>query len=178
MPKREREQKQEEQRASVEPKVSRPRMPEGYGIPKGKKGMLEWSRVDEALAKAPTYWLSTASPDGEPHATPIWGAWVGMAVYFDGAPTTRWGRNLAANPRIVVHIEAGDVMVMLQGSAEIVTPEPEAHGRIAEQYGSKYPYKPEAGGQMYMVRPSKAFAWDNNDFGKTATRWRFDAIDG
>jgi len=47
------------------PKVSRPHMP-GYGIPKGKKGLLSWKWAEQRLEKSHNYWISTARPDGTP----------------------------------------------------------------------------------------------------------------
>ena len=48
---------------------------------------------------------------------PAWGAWVDGALYFDGSPETRRGRNLAQNSSIVVHLESGDEVVILEGEA-------------------------------------------------------------
>jgi len=159
--------------ANVEMTVSRPDMPNDYGIPDGDEGMLTWTQVSAWLEKAPVYWLATASLDGRPHATPIWGTWVDGAFYFDGSPDTRWARNLAVNPRIVVHIESGSSVVMLEGTVSTETPEAELFKRIADQSEAKYKYRPDSANGVYSVRPDKAFAWDNNDFAKTATRWRF-----
>jgi Pyridoxamine 5'-phosphate oxidase len=159
--------------ASAEPKTSRPRIPKEYGVPKGKKGMLEWSQVEQWLKDAPIYWLATASPDGRPHARPIWGTWVDGAVYFGGSPETRWARNLAANSRIVVHIESGDAVVMLEGVAEVVNPDPTTSKQIADQSQAKYGYRPDSADGSYMVRPHKALAWQNSTFGTSATRWDF-----
>lgn len=152
----------------------RPKMPEGYGIPKNEKGMLAWDQVNEMLKKARIYWLATSGPDGEPHANPIWGAWIGNMFYFDGDfNNTRWGRNLAANPRIVVHIESGNFVIMIKGAAEITNVEPSVYEPLAASYASKYPYRPEVGGAMYAIRPLTVMAWDNEDFAKTSTRWSF-----
>ena len=164
---------QEHSVRSIEPTASRPRMPAGYGIPNNSKGMLRWRQVDEWLEKALIYWLATASPDGKPHATPIWGTWVDGVFYFGGDSDTIWARNLAANPRIVVHIESDGAAVMLEGTVEVWTPEPTTLERMADQSEAKYKYRPESAGEgIYALRPSKVLAWDNNNFARTATRWR------
>lgn len=158
--------------ATAEPKADRPVMPKGYGIPKHMKGTLKWSDVNGWLENAKIYWLATSHPDVGPHATPIWGAWVDGAFYFDGAPDTRWARNLAADPRIVVHIESGTSIVILKGQVEPATPDPDTFKRIADSYASRYPYSPESSDGMHVVRPHTAMAWDNDDFMKSATRWK------
>jgi hypothetical protein len=163
----------EETRGVVEPKRSRPLIPKEYGIVKGNKGMLEWHQVNALLESAPFYWLSTVSADGQPHAMPVDGLWVDNTLYFGGSPHTRWARNLGSNPRLVVHIEAGDVAVTLESVAEFRQPDDETFKRIAASSKAKYGYGPETNTEMWSARPRKAFAWSYKQFGETATRWRF-----
>ncbi len=162
------------------PALDRPRMPEGYGVPASGEGMLPWRHASERLAGALNYWIGTTRPDGRPHAVPVWGVWVDDTFYFEGGPDTRRGRNLAANPAVVVHIESGDDIVILEGTAEeLAGPDPALAARIADafaaKYAPKYGYRPDPagwnGGGLYAVRPRAAFAW--NEFPKTATRYRF-----
>ncbi|HMA37292.1 MAG TPA: pyridoxamine 5'-phosphate oxidase family protein [Chloroflexia bacterium] len=155
------------------PRRSRPYVP-GNQVATGEAGMLEWSAVDAWLVSARVYWLGTASPDGAPHATPIWGAWVGGTLYFDGYyEKTRWGRNLAANPRLVVHIESGNRVVILQGVAAIVDLDAATFAALSESYTRKYDQPPATSAGVYSVRPQVAFAWDNDAYTRTATRWHF-----
>ena len=168
-----------QQMERVEPRADRPRMPEGYGIPQGDEGLLPWSWARERLEQAPLYWLGTTRPDGRPHAMPIWGAWVDDAFYFEGGPDTRRGRNLAANPAIVVHVERGDDVVIVEGEARDVRPDAVLAARVAEAFGVKYlpkydsrpdPASWDEGG-LYVVHPHVVFGW--GQFPTTATRWRF-----
>src|SRR5262245_21909451 len=85
---------QAQPRGHVAPRASRPRMPEGYGVPAGDEGLLPWSFARERLESAPNYWIGSTGPDGRPHAMPVWGAWVEGALYFGTSPQTRTGRNL------------------------------------------------------------------------------------
>lgn len=169
---------QDKARERAEPKASRPHMPKGYGVPSAKKGMLPWSHAEERLEKAKNYWISTTRPDGRPHAVPLWGAWVDGAFYFEGGPDTRRGRNLAANPAVVVHTESGDDVVIVEGVAEEVpNPDRSFAVRLADAFAAKYAgYRPDPdswqGGGLYMVRPRLALAW--SEFPKNATRWQFD----
>lgn len=172
------------QPTAVQPIVERPDMPADYGVPESTDGVLSWEWAVEMLEAAPQYWLATVKPDGKPHAVPIWGAFVDNAVWIEGGATTRWARNLAERGDIVVHIERGKEVIMVEGVAEParhVTPENEA--AVKAQYAAKYPeYTPEhvgwsdggegqdAGG-FWIVRPTKMLAW--NKFPGDCTRWRF-----
>jgi hypothetical protein len=155
-----------------EPQASRPSLPEGYGVPASAEGLLPWSFARERLEQAQNYWICTASPSGKPHATPLWGVWVDDSFYFDGGMETRWGRNLAANPQIVVHLESGGEVVIVEGSwAQARELDPALFARIVESYGAKYNYRPDSPGGLYVVRPRAARGW--SQFPKDVTRWRF-----
>lgn len=54
----------------MQPERGRPHMIR-YGIAQGEKGMIEWAWVDEQLTKARNYWIATVTPDGKPHAAPV-----------------------------------------------------------------------------------------------------------
>lgn len=161
-----------------EPVPSRPHIP-GYGIPESEEGVLPWAHVTERLRSARTYWVATAGPDGRPHSTPIWGGFVDGTLFFEGSPHTRRGRNLAANPAVVVHLESGDDVVIVEGTVqEIKGPDPSLAGRLVEDFAAKYEalgYRPSADqwneGGLYAVQPQTVFAWTR--FPQDATRFRF-----
>lgn len=163
------------------PRRSRPKMPQGYGIPISDRGMLPWRFVEEQMASALNYWIGTTRPDGRPHATPVWGHWLDGTLYFEGSPETRRGRNLAANPAVAVHLESGSQVVILEGDAfQIQRPEHSFAIRLAEAMAAKYQatgYRPTPeqwdNGGLYVVRPRTVFAWTR--FPKDTTRWVFEA---
>ena len=158
------------------PEASRPHMP-GYGVPKDKKGLLPWSHVTERMAEAQNYWVCTVSPDGRPHATPVWGLWVDDRLYFGGSPNTRRNRNLAENPAVCVHLESGSDVIIVHGDAEeLRAPDRSLVTRLIDVSKSKYGYapKPEDYDQTpgtYVLRPRWALAWSQGL--KDATRWNF-----
>jgi nitroimidazol reductase NimA-like FMN-containing flavoprotein (pyridoxamine 5'-phosphate oxidase superfamily) len=161
--------------------VDRPVLPQGYGVPKDDKGLLPWSWAVERLSAAINYWVGTTRPDGRPHAAPVWGVWLDDAFYFEGGPDTRRGRNLAANPAVVVHIERGDEIVIVEGSAaEITPPDPTLAARLVATWGAKYEpqykYRPDPKGWdeggLYVVQPRVVIGWAA--FPTTTTRWHFD----
>ena len=57
-------------------------------FPQTAEGLLPWSHAAALLERAPNYWLATVRPDGRPHVTPVWGAWVHGRLYLDGHPRT------------------------------------------------------------------------------------------
>lgn len=164
-----------------QPRAGRPVMPDGYGVPENNQDLLPWSFVEQRMREAKNYWIGTANSDGRPAATPVWGAWVDGRLYFDGAPQTRRGRNIRENPRVVVHLESGDQVVILEGRAVILdgAPERALAEKVAEAYRAKYAslgYSPtpdqwDAGG-LFIFEPEKGMGW--SEFPKNVTRWIFD----
>jgi nitroimidazol reductase NimA-like FMN-containing flavoprotein (pyridoxamine 5'-phosphate oxidase superfamily) len=161
----------------TEPRSDRPHVP-GYGIPETLDGILPWSWAAERLERAIVYWLATTGSDLTPHVIPIWGAWVDGRWYVEGGPT-RWQRNLRENPQLAIHIEIGDEVVIVEGTAtELTAPAAPLSDRILAGY-AKYKaaedYEASAdhwtAGGLWELRPIKAFAW--SDFPTDMTRYRF-----
>jgi hypothetical protein len=152
------------------PTVGRPYVKE-YGIPESVEGTLSWSHVVERMQAPRNYWVATARPDGRPHTMPVWGVWVEGTLYFGGGPKTLWSRNLAANPQVVVHLESGDDVVIIEGTVERITdPDHPMMAKIDDVYEVKYDMR--HGPPVWVLRPRVAFAW--TQFPKDATRWVFD----
>ncbi len=168
---------QEQPSRQGEPRAGRPRMPAGYGIhPLEAGGLLSWSTVTDQLAKARNYWVITTGKD-RPHAAPVWGIWLDDAIYFSTDRASRKSRNLAANPEIVAHLESGDDVVILEGTACEIT-DSELLTRFADAYETKYQMPGTDGSSpIYELRPRVVHAWLEKDFPRTATSWRFDRDD-
>ena len=155
---------------------SRPKLPKDYNVPTGEEGLLEWDWVVGRLESAKNYWISTTQPDGRPHAVPVWAAWLGDTLYFDGHPQTRWGRNITHNPSVSIHLESGDEVVILEGVVQDIAHLDHAIAeKLGEKFKAKYDYQPdtkewEARG-LYAVRPQVVLAW--TEFPRTMTRWQF-----
>jgi nitroimidazol reductase NimA-like FMN-containing flavoprotein (pyridoxamine 5'-phosphate oxidase superfamily) len=161
--------------------VSRPQAPALYGFKKSEK-YLPWSHAEERLARARNYWICTSRPDGRAHSIPVWGMWVEDAFYFGTARSSRKARNLVHNPAISVHLESGDDVVIIEGSAE------EARGIIekkerdqdlfakldaASRNKYKMPLMVVPDSVIYRVQPRIVLAWTEKDFPNNATRWEF-----
>jgi PPOX class probable F420-dependent enzyme len=157
---------------ALEPTATRPGFEPGYGIHDAPDGMLPWSWAVERLESGRNYWIGTARKDGRPHAAPVWGLWIDDAILFSTSPRSRKGRNLARDPRVVVHLESGDEVVIVEGEVERVRLSPAA----ADAYERKYAFRPDPGspdGLWYAVRPCVAYAWLERDYPRTPTRFAF-----
>jgi PPOX class probable F420-dependent enzyme len=167
----------DELRSTRAPLAARPDMPD-YGIAADADGLLSWQFASDQMAKARNYWIGTVRPDGRPHATPVWGVWVDETFYFGMGPRSVKARNLAANPALVVHLESGDDVVVLEGVAERLTEiDPALFERIAGEYAAKYdgfrPEPPTPETPFVALRCRVAFGWLERDFVRSATRWGF-----
>ena len=150
-------------------------MPQGYGMPKGTKGMLAWAEVEEKIANAHNYWVCTTRPDGRPHTVPVWAVWVDGAVYFGTDRRSRKARNILENPAMVIHLELQKEAVILEGMAEEVT-DRAMMKPIDEAYARKYKMRlSEAPGETFLVklRPRVVLAWTEKEFARSPTRWEF-----
>jgi pyridoxine/pyridoxamine 5'-phosphate oxidase len=157
-------------------RASLPQMPAMYGL-KPRKQYLPWSHAEERLSKARNYWVCTSRPDGRPHSIPVWGHWADGALYFGTARQSCKGRNLANNPAVSIHLESGDDVIILEGTAVEVDDKPTVK-KINAAYKNKYatPLLVIPGETvLYRVRPRVAFAWSEKDFLTDATRWNFPA---
>ncbi len=106
------------------PRVDRPRMPKEYGVPKSGGALVPWSHVEQRLAEATVYWMSTSGPGGKPRVRPLDGIYLDGVLYVGGSPETRWARDIAANPQVAVHLDGGMDAVILEGEAELLEPPP------------------------------------------------------
>ncbi len=55
---------------------TRPQVPAGYGLSTDESTLLDWSWVETRLIAARNYWVASVYPDGRPHVSPVWGAWL------------------------------------------------------------------------------------------------------
>jgi len=159
----------------MSPRVSRPHMPD-YGIlgPDEGAGLLAFEWAEQRLVASRNYWLSTVRPDGRPHAMPVWGVWVDSALYFDTAPSSRKGRNLAQNAACVLTTESAHEAVIVEGTASRVQ-DATTRAHVHARYQAKYAQAAPPPGALYAVVPHRVFAFieDKDQFQSTATRWTF-----
>lgn len=155
-------------------------MPAGYGVDQADD-FVSWEDVEERLRESLHYWLATTRPDGRPHVVPRWGVWLDGAFWYDGSPETVHVRNLVEDPDIVLHLESGTEVTVVEGRS--IRPDPitgELGSRLAAEYARKYgpDYTPSAdawsdeiAGGMRTIEPVKVIAWSR--FPKDLTRFTF-----
>ena len=159
----------------LNPKPERPNIPASYGFtPATPHTPQDWVNIEERLRVSRNYWICSISPNGYPHALPVWGVWLDQRLYFVTKRASKKARNLLSNPKVAIHLESGDDVVSFQGSVVEVT-----HSRrlakVAAVYSEKYD-----GDQIYPdlevvfeLMPRLAFTWQEKNYHETATRWRF-----
>ena len=159
---------------SPDPVASPLHTPAEYLNPRTADGLLPWSYARERLESARNYWLTTVRPNGRPHVTPLWGAWVGNALYFDGSPETRWGRNIATNPAASINLSNPDRAIIVEGTIEFVTTDDALAALLIAAWETKYgQYPPEPATRgIYLLSPTVARGWTHGDL-RDGTRWTF-----
>jgi hypothetical protein len=140
---------------------------------------VSWPEVAARLAVARSYWLSTTMPSGAPHVAPVWGVVISDVLYLYSERRTRKARNLAADPRLAVHLESADDVVIVRGIAEDLGPPaqvPEVVAGLAAKYSSEADraYLPDTDPDfdiVYAIRPQSAMMWRLPDYEGSQRRW-------
>jgi nitroimidazol reductase NimA-like FMN-containing flavoprotein (pyridoxamine 5'-phosphate oxidase superfamily) len=160
--------------------VGLPQVPALYGL-KPRKQYLPWTHVRERLARSRNYWICTTRPDGRPHSIPVWGFFFDDVFYFGTGRSTRKARNLAQNPALSIHLDSGDDVVILEGTAkEVAESDTPTLAKLDSASREKYKMPlmtiPNET-VLYAVRPRVVLAWTEQGFPKDATRWQLnDAV--
>jgi len=128
-------------------------------------------RADRRLRSEQILWLTTVRADGQPQSSPVWFLWDGETFVVFSQPSAQKLRNLAANPRVAVHLESdgtGEDVLTVDGMAAI-DPDVPPSDQI-EEYRVKYREGIQAMGSTpaelardfsvaIRVRPSRVRAW-------------------
>ena len=137
------------------------------------------TEVCARLAAARNYWLCTTTPSGAPHTAPVWGVVTGHTLYLYSERRTVKARNLAADPRVAVHLESAEDVVIVRGTAEDLGTPAQA-GHVVTALSAKYthpddrPFLPDAEPAfdvVYAIRPQSAMMWRLADYEASQRRW-------
>ena len=140
---------------------------------------MTWTEVADRLAEARTYWLGSTTASGAPHAAPVWGVVTGETLHLYSERSTVKARNLAADPRVVVHLESGEDVLIVRGVAEDLGP-PAAVPSVVTALAAKYTgpqdqqYLPDHDPDfdvVWAIRPRSAMAWRLRDYAASQRRW-------
>ena len=158
------------------PKPERPDIPVTYRFTDSTPHIPPtWDSITERMRISRNYWICSVSPDGFPHALPVWGVWFDDHIYFVTKRASKKARNLLRNPKVAIHLESGDDVVSFHGVV-VEVDDPERLTQIAVVYATKY-----NGDEIYPdievvfeLLPHLAFTWLESNYHQTATRWRFE----
>lgn len=157
------------------PEPTRMQLPEGYGAfePFTIETAPSWDDYEPMLEQSRNYWIAISGAP-TPVVVPVWGIWIDGTLVFSTDPKSRKAKSLSKNPGCVVHLESGDDVMIVHGTAERVP------GTDATAFLNAYELKygividPESDDQaIFRVIPSFALTWLERDFIETATRWDF-----
>jgi PPOX class probable F420-dependent enzyme len=129
------------------------------------------ARAAERLRGEQIAWLTTVRADGQAQSSPVWFLWDGRTFLLYSQPGAQKVRNLAANPKVALHLGddgAGGDIVTVEGTAALEPGSPRAD-RV-EGYLAKYRSAIEALGyeagpfartysSAIRVRPTRVRAW-------------------
>jgi PPOX class probable F420-dependent enzyme len=99
----------------------------------------EGASAERRLREEPIVWLTTVRADGQPQSSAVWFLWDGETFLLYSQPHAQKLRNIAANPRVALHLDddgRGEDILTLEGTAA-VEPEAPPSDRV-EDYLAKY----------------------------------------
>lgn len=131
---------------------------------------------DAFLREQRTCRVATASPVGQPHASPLWFIWDGNSLWLYSLTRSRRWVDIARNPNVAVVVDTGDSYnelrgVELVGSVTVVgeiprlgkVPAPELEA-VERDFALKYtgsPAKSHDGRHAWLkITPEHEFTWD------------------
>jgi hypothetical protein len=105
-------------------------------------------------------WFGSVRADGRPHLAPIWFVYHEKRLYVGIEVRSVKGRNIAANPNVVLALEGGDHPVICEGTARFL-PRPYAPNLLAA-FAQKYAWDLEKDSwenQVVEITPRKWLNW-------------------
>ena len=113
-------------------------------------------------------------PSGAPHVVPTDGIWHDDHFYFGDHPATVISGNLEHTQRVAVHLENATAAVIVEGTAEWVTPSGADARSLARSSKAKYGWGSSVASYragVWRVAPRRVLTW--NELHRDATRFTF-----
>jgi uncharacterized pyridoxamine 5'-phosphate oxidase family protein len=150
----------------------------GYGLPKSKKGLLQWKWAEDRLGKSRQYWIATTRPNGRPHVMVVWALWMDGLLYFSTGSKSRKARNLKTNPNCTMCTEKADEAVILEGVVETER-DVDKIREFLRRYEKKYKWDMSSMADdllklkepVFYLKPKVGFGLWEKKFATSATRW-------
>ncbi|MDD5558364.1 pyridoxamine 5'-phosphate oxidase family protein [Candidatus Methylomirabilis sp.] len=130
--------------------------------------------IDVFLGQQKVCRLATVDRQGQPHVVPVWHILLDGELYVETSPRSKKGRNLQANQKVALVIDAGDSFehykgIMIQGIVEFVN-DKRMLQRFRDAMAQRYFGTAEHPGYKYLVSgpdpllmkvvPKKVVTWD------------------
>jgi general stress protein 26 len=143
-----------------------------------------WPVVEQAIADAQQFWVTTVRTGGAPHVTPLVAVWVDGALYFCTGPEEQKAVNLRSNQQVVLTTGCNTwnvgLDVVVEGVAAPVT-DATLLRRLAEAWTKKWDgswqFEVIEGGfrshggeglaLVFEVRPTKILSFAKETFAET-----------
>src|SRR5687767_7842435 len=93
----------------------------GATTEQGSSRPTDWREAQSRFIKGGWFWLATVSAAGGPHVVPVFAAWAASTFLVASKGTARKSRDLEANGRCVLTHDAGDMHLVVEGTARRVT---------------------------------------------------------
>lgn len=130
------------------------------GQPAGEEDATPPANAARRLAAAKIVWLASVRRGGRPHLVPVWFAWVDEGIFLCISPTSAKGRNLEAEPRVVVALEDGTKPLICEGVAEVVeAPWPKS---VIEAFERRYAWRIDREQEytrLLRIQPVRWLTW-------------------
>ena len=139
----------------------------------------DWADIAARLAPARNYWLCTTMTDDAPHAAPVWGVVVDDQFYVYSERRTVKARNIDRDPRVVVHLESAEHVLIIHGRM-IDVGRPSDVPNVVHELSAKYDapgddqYLPSADEDfdlLYRLKAERALVWELSDYDGSQRRW-------
>lgn len=146
------------------------------------ENLVSWAEIVSRLAAARNYWLGTTTLSGAPHAVPVWGVFVGETLHIYTERRTVKARNISSDSRVVIHLESGEDVLIVRGTAvDIGMPSdvPSVVAALAAKYTAPgdEDYLPVPGSGfdvVYAIKPVSAIMWSLADYDGSQRSWTSD----
>jgi hypothetical protein len=145
---------------------------------RGRRIAMTPEEVDAFLAEERTCRVATIGPSG-PHATPLWYAWHGGALWLTSVVRSQRWTDLQRDPRVAVVVDAGTSYdelrgVELRGRVEVVGEVPRTGEPVPELVGPEQLMADRYLGGTFVhdgrhawlrLAPDKITSWDFRKLG-------------
>ena len=158
----------------AEPTATAMELGEGYGLPdEPGADARTWAEIQDAIRDQRNWWICSTRSSGRAHAMPVWGVVVDGRIVWSTGPQTVKAKNLRREPEMVMHLESGDEVIVVEATAKEITPDDLPTGFV-DAYQAKYEFEfpiDNADYGLWELEPTVVLSWSETDFPTTAVKY-------